>query len=105
MTDVEGIVQSNLDAYNQRDIDQFMAVVSDEITLITFGESQASLVGKEAIRIAWSHSSPYVEEFFCCECGRGNLDGLVCYECAPRCRCQRIGPKNSTCPDCDAIFE
>ena len=50
MTDVEGVVQSNLDAYNQRDIDQFMAVVSDEISLFTFGESQPSLVGKKAIR-------------------------------------------------------
>ena len=50
MTDVEGVVQSNLDAYNQRDIDQFMAVVSDEISLFTFGESHPSLVGKEAIR-------------------------------------------------------
>jgi hypothetical protein len=46
----EQVVQQNLEAYNNRDIEKFMAYFSPEITLFTFPESQAHTVGLEAVR-------------------------------------------------------
>jgi len=46
----EQIVQINLDAYNQRDIEGFMISVSDDIEVFSLGDSQPSLSGAVAVR-------------------------------------------------------
>ena len=46
----EQVVQQNLDYYNARDIEGFMASSSNDIALYTFPESQPHTVGLEAVR-------------------------------------------------------
>ncbi len=50
LSNIEEIVQSNLDAYNLRDIDAFMASVATDIELFSLGEAQPSLSGHQAMR-------------------------------------------------------
>ena len=45
----EQVVQSNLDAYNARDIQGFMDELSPEISLYSFGEQQPTLIGQAAV--------------------------------------------------------
>lgn len=47
---VEKIVQANLDAYNNRDIDTFMSFISDDIEMFNMGECESYMKGKEEIR-------------------------------------------------------
>ncbi|MBT8115147.1 MAG: nuclear transport factor 2 family protein [Arenicella sp.] len=49
-SNIESVVQSNLDAYNQRDIDGFMASISGEIELYGYGNPEPSLAGAAAVR-------------------------------------------------------
>jgi len=46
----EEIVQSNLDAYNNLDIDEFMAYISDDIEVYEFDSKKLSIKGAEACR-------------------------------------------------------
>ncbi len=45
----EQIVQSNLEAYNNRDLETFMSWFSDDIALYSFGEMKLLASGKPAI--------------------------------------------------------
>ncbi|NCA20499.1 MAG: steroid delta-isomerase [Crocinitomicaceae bacterium] len=45
----EQIVQSNLEAYNNRDLERFMSWFSDDIALYSFGEMKLLASGKPAI--------------------------------------------------------
>lgn len=46
----EQVVQENLDFYNKRDIDGFMASFSNEIALYTFPEEKPDTLGLDAVR-------------------------------------------------------
>lgn len=46
---VEQIVQSNLDAYNNRDLEKFMSWFSEDIELYSFSEMKLIASGKPAI--------------------------------------------------------
>jgi Uncharacterized conserved protein len=46
----EDVVQANLDAYNDRDIDLFMSHFSDDIKMYSYGESEPWLDGPAAVR-------------------------------------------------------
>lgn len=46
----EEIVQSNLDAYNNLDIDEFMAYISNDIEVYEFDSKKLSIKGAEACR-------------------------------------------------------
>ena len=46
---VEQIVQSNLDAYNNRDLEKFMSWFSEDIELYSFSEMKLVASGKPAI--------------------------------------------------------
>jgi len=48
--DAEQVVQANLDAYNNKDIDGFMAWFSPEIAIYNHGDCQATMKGSEAVR-------------------------------------------------------
>lgn len=47
---VDQVVQQQLEAYNRRDIDSFMAVFHPEVELWTFGEDSPSKEGWENVR-------------------------------------------------------
>jgi hypothetical protein len=47
---VEQVVQHNLDAYNARDIEQFMADFSDDIEMYNFNDGKLTAKGKTAVR-------------------------------------------------------
>ena len=49
-TNVEKIVEKNLKAYNNRDINGFMASFSNDIALYNLGDSKPSISGFEAIK-------------------------------------------------------
>ncbi|MCE2711671.1 MAG: nuclear transport factor 2 family protein [Cryomorphaceae bacterium] len=49
-TDPAEIIQKNLDAYNKRDIDEFMASFKDSIALYSHGKSEPIAQGKDAVR-------------------------------------------------------
>jgi hypothetical protein len=46
----EEIVQKNLEAYNKRDINGFIACFSNDIALYNYGETKPSIVGIDAIK-------------------------------------------------------
>ncbi len=46
----EQIVQQNLEAYNRRDIETFMASFSPDVAIYNFAEQTPSTVGLEAVR-------------------------------------------------------
>jgi hypothetical protein len=46
----EQIVQANLDAYNNLDIEQFMSYISDDIEVYEFDNKKLSIKGAEACR-------------------------------------------------------
>ena len=50
----EEIVQANLDAYNQRNIDKFMEYIADDIAMYNLGECEPYLKGKEKVRERYS---------------------------------------------------
>jgi len=57
----EEIVQANLEAYNNRDIETFMSYMADDITMYNLGECEAYLQGKEKVRERYANyfkSSP-----------------------------------------------
>lgn len=56
---VEEVVQANLDAYNQRDIDGFMQYISEEVEMYQMGECEPYLKGKAAVRDLYAN---YFEE-------------------------------------------
>ncbi len=47
---VEEVVQANLDAYNNRDIESFMQYIADDIEFYNLGECEPYLKGKEEVR-------------------------------------------------------
>lgn len=47
---VEEIVQANLDAYNNLDIEQFMSYISDDIEVYEFENKKLSIKGAEVFR-------------------------------------------------------
>jgi hypothetical protein len=51
----EQVVQIQLEAYNERDIDKFMSVFSDDIELWTLGESQPWAKGKDSVRAVYAN--------------------------------------------------
>jgi hypothetical protein len=46
----EQVVQKNLDCYNKRDIEGFMACFSEEIAIYTFSQPEPTTVGLVAVR-------------------------------------------------------
>ena len=50
MTKVERIVQDNLNAYNHRDLEAFMASYSENIELWSYGKNTPNSKGKTSIR-------------------------------------------------------
>ncbi len=46
----EQIVQANLDAYNNRDIESFMSYISDEIEMYEFDSQKQTVKGADACR-------------------------------------------------------
>lgn len=46
---VEEIVQANLNAYNNRDIETFMSYIDENIEFYNFGECEPYLKGKKAV--------------------------------------------------------
>ncbi|MGO3183530.1 MAG: nuclear transport factor 2 family protein [Aequorivita sp.] len=46
----EVVVQKQLDAYNQRDLDKFLATYSNEIEIYNFGENTSFIDGIEHLR-------------------------------------------------------
>jgi hypothetical protein len=51
----EQIVQQQLDTYNNRDIDGFMATMSHDVALYNFGESTPSATGFDAIKAIYTN--------------------------------------------------
>ncbi len=51
----EQVVQRQLEAYNEGNIDKFMAVFSDDIELWTLGESQPWSKGHEAVKAVYAN--------------------------------------------------
>ncbi len=51
----EKIVQANLEAYNNRNIDAFMEHLSDDVALYNFQEATPIKEGKEALRILYKN--------------------------------------------------
>ncbi len=49
-TNAEKIVDKNLKAYNNRDIDGFMALFTPDIALYNLGDSKPSIIGFESIK-------------------------------------------------------
>jgi hypothetical protein len=47
---VEQVVQSNLEAYNNRDLEQFMSWFSEDVELYSFSEMKLVASGKPAIK-------------------------------------------------------
>ena len=47
---VESVVQANLDAYNNRDIESFMSYISDEIEMYEFDSQKQTVKGADACR-------------------------------------------------------
>jgi len=54
----EPIVQANLDAYNNHDIELFMSYFSEDISLVNFQDGKQTAQGKSAIRAIYE---PYFE--------------------------------------------
>jgi hypothetical protein len=57
----EEIVQANLDAYNNRDIDLFMEYIADDIEMYNLAECEPYMRGKEMVRdryAAYFENSP-----------------------------------------------
>lgn len=57
----EKIVQANLDAYNNRDIETFMFYISDSIKVYNFGEPEPVIDGKSEVKEVYKsyfNSSP-----------------------------------------------
>ena len=50
----EQVVQLQLEAYNEGNIDKFMSVFSDDIELWTLGEGQAWAKGKDAVTAVYA---------------------------------------------------
>jgi hypothetical protein len=50
----EQVVQLQLEAYNEGDIDKFMSVFSDDIELWTLGEDQPWAKGKDAVTAVYA---------------------------------------------------
>lgn len=48
--ELEKVVQANLDAYNNRDIETFMKYIDDDIAFYNLGECEPYLKGKEEVR-------------------------------------------------------
>ena len=48
--DAETVVQANLDAYNNLDIDTFMSYIADDVEMYNLGECEPYLQGKEKVR-------------------------------------------------------
>ena len=46
----EQIVQANLDFYNQRNIDGFISLLSNDIKLVDLGESEATVEGLSKVK-------------------------------------------------------
>ncbi len=53
-TTEEVIVQKQLDAYNQRDLDKFLSTYSNEIEIYNFQESKPFIAGIENLREVYS---------------------------------------------------
>lgn len=51
----ETVVQANLDAYNQRDIDAFMASFSEDITLYNWSDTLPATAGLAAVRARYKN--------------------------------------------------
>lgn len=51
---IEGIVQANLDAYNNRDIETFMMYIDDDIEFYNLGECEPYLKGKAEVKKRYS---------------------------------------------------
>ena len=49
-SELEKVVQANLDAYNNRDIETFMKYIDDDIAFYNLGECEPYLKGKEEVR-------------------------------------------------------
>lgn len=56
--DPERIVQANLDAYNNHDIELFLSYFSEDVILVNFQDSKVNAEGKSAIRAIYE---PYFE--------------------------------------------
>jgi hypothetical protein len=54
-TDPEAVVQRQLDTYNARDIEGFLATFSDSAKIYSFGNPTPLAIGKEAIRSIYSN--------------------------------------------------
>ena len=55
MNPAEKTVQANLEAYNQRDLEGFMAYFSDDIQLVNFDSQETSATGKAQIRAMYKN--------------------------------------------------
>lgn len=51
---IEQVVQHNLEAYNNRDIDAFMSDFSEEIEMYNYGLNEPSAKGLDAVRKIYS---------------------------------------------------
>jgi hypothetical protein len=49
MTDIEGPVQRQLDAYNARDLERFLAEYADDVVVYRPPATEPAIVGKEAL--------------------------------------------------------
>jgi len=52
--DAETVVQANLDAYNQGDLETFMSYISDDIEMFNVGECEPYSKGKSEVRNSYS---------------------------------------------------
>lgn len=48
--DPAAFAQRQLDAYNDRDLDRFVAEYTDDVVVYTVGDPEPTLVGREALR-------------------------------------------------------